>query len=987
MERFVDFLQKIRTSSNYDLKILLDKLIELKKKGVNLKSQNSPIDSNAIWVLINDRCNESIKRNDFQDALRQLNYALKISKIMGNSLITARFLIEIAKIEIDLALMKDAEMHLKKATYLLKDEESYSDLALLNLFKGIIGAQNGHFQDAEIYLNDALTYFRRINDKVGIAKTLNHLARVYFMMGMWAQSIKKLKMAIRYAMDIQNQELVCMFRRNLGIVFLISGNIEKAKREFEKYGDFIDETPQACRAALSVAFYYIHARDWERAESLLNQVQLIAEKYNFQRELATSLEFIGDIKIKRGEYDEAERILNRALQISKEIAPHSDLTSYIHLRLAEVYLAKGKIDEAERYVHIASKIARNSFDRHTFAILQRLLARISLTRKDIGRALDCYNKSIKILGELGEKFEKGQILLEVGNILIKMGEGKNLKKAESFLFQANEIFSALGSNYWKGRALIEIARLKKAENEIEKAFAFLDDAENEFKLAGERKALKEARRVRREFEKALVKEARKTTKNLLLATKLNEATKLSFDQLLIKLIKKVNAERGFVARKDKNGNFRPISCVNITRGDAEEIERALLSKRKTIKVGEITLSTKKANNKQLPNMLMVPFGRGPSLSGFLYIDRDHKKGPFKKTEITFTILYADNFQLKIESQEEEKLKTENLQLKRLLSEKASFSGIITQNYKMLEILEQVQLLANSDIPVLIEGETGTGKELLALALHYEGARRDKKFVAVNCAAIPKELFESELFGHEKGAFTGATDRKLGKFELAHGGTIFLDEVGDLDLTLQAKLLRVLDKHVFQRVGGEENIEVDVRVIAATNQDLTKKIKEGTFREDLYHRLKGARIKLPPLRQRKDDIPILVQYFLEKYGSQRERRYKISTEAMKILMDYDWPGNVRELENEIRKVIALLGESDLITPEILSQEIKQRIKTFREDTHKPDGGFFSYKEALVEALRKNNWVKRRAAKELGVPESTLRRWIRKYGIEETFEVNG
>ncbi|HDI00705.1 MAG TPA: sigma-54-dependent Fis family transcriptional regulator, partial [Firmicutes bacterium] len=237
---------------------------------------------------------------------------------------------------------------------------------------------------------------------------------------------------------------------------------------------------------------------------------------------------------------------------------------------------------------------------------------------------------------------------------------------------------------------------------------------------------------------------------------------------------------------------------------------------------------------------------------------------------------------------------ENVRLRRRLEERYRLEDMVGKGHKMQEVFRLIRTVASSDSTVLLQGETGTGKELAAHAIHELSPRRDGPFVKVSCAALSRELLESELFGHVKGAFTSAVKDKPGKFELADGGTIFLDEVDDIPLELQVKLLRVLQEREFERVGGTRTIRVDVRVIAATKVDLLERVRRGLFREDLYYRLNVVPIRLPPLRERKEDVPLLMEHFLRKLGA--EGRIEMTPEAMKLLMDYDWPGNVRELEN-------------------------------------------------------------------------------------------
>ena len=311
--------------------------------------------------------------------------------------------------------------------------------------------------------------------------------------------------------------------------------------------------------------------------------------------------------------------------------------------------------------------------------------------------------------------------------------------------------------------------------------------------------------------------------------------------------------------------------------------------------------------------------------------------------------------------------------------------IVGRSENILEVCKLLGKVAEKDVSVLIRGESGTGKELIARQLHYNSLRRKNPFVPVNCAAIPRELLESELFGHEKGAFTGALTTKIGKFQLAHGGTIFLDEIGDLDLTLQGKILRVLQEKEIVRVGGTQTIKVDVRVIAATNQDLEQAIKEKRFREDLFYRLNVVPIFLPPLRERKEDIPLLVQHFLKKYHDSARKVIGISPAALQLLQDYNWPGNIRELENVLERALAL-ETSSVISPENLPEEVragpKERVIS---DISAPGLDITTImdnleKDLLLKALEKTHGVKTEAARLLNLSFRSLRYRLKKHKID-------
>jgi two-component system response regulator AtoC len=300
-------------------------------------------------------------------------------------------------------------------------------------------------------------------------------------------------------------------------------------------------------------------------------------------------------------------------------------------------------------------------------------------------------------------------------------------------------------------------------------------------------------------------------------------------------------------------------------------------------------------------------------------------------------------------------------------------------------MELINKVAPIDLTVLITGESGTGKELTASAIHQKSKRNKEPFVKVNCAAIPETLLESELFGHEKGAFTGAHERRIGKFELAHQGTIFMDEIGDMTPATQAKILRLLEQKELERVGGKETLKIDVRVIAATNQDLTQAINEKKFREDLYFRLNVFHIILPPLRDRKEDIPILVDHFIHEANLRLGKEISgISADAMKILLDYQWRGNVRELKNSIERAVALT-EADFITSDVIALSFKETEAGSDLNTPETPMSLSNTleeveRQLIFDALLKTGAVQVEAAKLLGITEKNLWKKIKKHKID-------
>jgi len=312
------------------------------------------------------------------------------------------------------------------------------------------------------------------------------------------------------------------------------------------------------------------------------------------------------------------------------------------------------------------------------------------------------------------------------------------------------------------------------------------------------------------------------------------------------------------------------------------------------------------------------------------------------------------------------------------SSEAGFEQIVGRSAALRRVLREVEVVAPTDSSVLIQGETGTGKELIAQAVHNRSGRRDRPFIKLNCAAIPSGLLESELFGHEKGAFTGAITRKPGRFELADKGTLFLDEVGDIPRELQPKLLRVLQEREFERLGSTRTQQVDVRVIAATHRDLKEMVEEGTFRSDLYYRLHVFPLTIPPLRDRREDIPFIVRHFVDKYSQRMNRQIEtISPRAMAVLKEYAWPGNVRELQNFIERAVILSPGISLRAPlDELRQETVQSSQIHLSTLEQME------REHVLRALKESNWVTggaKGAAAKLGMKRTTLAYRIRKLGI--------
>jgi Nif-specific regulatory protein len=472
------------------------------------------------------------------------------------------------------------------------------------------------------------------------------------------------------------------------------------------------------------------------------------------------------------------------------------------------------------------------------------------------------------------------------------------------------------------------------------------------------------------------------------------------EKVLEILDREVGMKRGSIALLEEKGELTIQYAHGMSEGERqrgryrldEGITGKVVSSGKPVVVPQVSKEpmflnrTRRRDPKQEESFICIPIKNHRRVIGALSILYPFKQNRNFDDAVKFLTIVGSMISqslrlAEIVEQEKAQLADENALLKRELQQKYDFRNIIGTSKEMREVYEQVAQVAHTNTTVLIRGESGTGKELVAHAIHYNSPRSAKPFIKVNCAALPESLIESELFGHEKGSFTGAVARKRGRFELAEGGTMFLDEIGDLSQAMQVKLLRVLQEREFERVGGTETIKVNVRLIAATNVDLEQAVQEGRFRSDLYYRLNVFSIYLPPLRERKTDILLLADHFLEKYSRQNGKRIKrISTPAIDMLMSYHWPGNVRELENVIERT-TLVCESNVIhgyhlPPTLQTAEGSGTVTKMSLD--QAVGAF--EKDLIQDALKTACGNRARAARMLDTTERILGYKVKTYGID-------
>ena len=467
-------------------------------------------------------------------------------------------------------------------------------------------------------------------------------------------------------------------------------------------------------------------------------------------------------------------------------------------------------------------------------------------------------------------------------------------------------------------------------------------------------------------------------------------------------VKLVNAEAGRLFVVDESGKVLGHRLSIGTRGNGLRIRIGqgiigwVLETGRPLIANTPLIDTHFASTDEIPglkirSLLVVPLKIKDTLLGVAQLV-NKIQGNFTEEDREFFTVSCNQVAIALQNAKLEELKKvkdlkerENIHLRGQLGQKVTVENIVGKSRKIKEVISTIKKISKAPYPVLIMGESGVGKELVAKAIHSEGPRRDAPFVVLNCAAIPGELLESELFGYEKGAFTGASQKKLGLFEVANGGSIFLDEIADMSLQSQAKVLRVLQENEIQRLGGMEPIKVDVRVLAASNKCLKDEIEKGNFREDLFYRLNVVPINVPPLRERKEDIPILAQEFLERGCREMGKDiHGFSPDCMRLMQQYTWPGNIRELRNVIERLVTLASPGEMIEVKDLPSEVRNLDIIDKSKKYKLDGGLYAAqaqleKEMIVEALKMAKGNKSKAAELLEINRKVLYDKMANYGI--------
>ncbi len=873
----------------------------------------------------------------------------------------------------------------------------------------------GDLKNAEMRTRDALASYRRGGDREGQIDALNELARVAFIRSDYHAASDSLADAI--SMIVDNPRKHAQLTGNLGRIRLLLGQWNQAEADLNlalAYNQQNNEEISEALNLLSLAYLQLRRREFIASARLLEKANEKITRLDLKRERVIYFEYAGELALERGDSVRAKHILQDAYQAGRMLAPESSLVTQSSRRLAEADLALDNHDEAMKYAQKGLDLSLQLGEKGEIAMTRVVIARIFAARGEFTDAVEHIRAAVELARQVGDPFDLARTLLVCAEIKMSSGSDEH-EVIRASLDEAARIFKKLKLEFWQAETDFRSGMFACQRGDLSRGFRKISRAEKLFMALDDRPKV----RAVSQFLHSLTDQAValavseenefKVFGNLISKPEVQDLKTIQIDDVLKALIRKTNANRALIYSPDFEGtpivaswqltpqqvkkfsdSFQPLMGQEIS----QVRPTLLLDCRRDPYVNGLFPDTPEA----IASVIVVPFTMADQCTRYLYVDKlsvDNMLNPFSQAELNFAVGFTDLIAFKSAELQKMKLMEDNRRLKAQLMEKAAFPNIITRSNKMLETLAQLRQVIDSPISITIEGETGTGKDLLARAIHYNSIRRNKRFISVNCAALPETLLESELFGYKRGAFTGADRDKPGLFEEADGGTFFLDEVADMPLSIQAKVLRVLESKELVRLGETVPRKADVRIISATNKDLKEQMAKSLFRQDLYYRLSALSYLLAPLRDRKEDIPLLVDHFLE------ESHKRVSQETMKALVAYDWPGNVRELENEMKKMILLAGDNDEIGIDLLAVKISGRQpgstavavpagngagQTVDENVNFGDTySLYDYlafweKKFIIKALREQRGIKKHAAATLNIPESTLRLKIKQYNID-------
>jgi Nif-specific regulatory protein len=897
-----------------------------------------------------------------------------------------------------------AEACVRHITETLLDRSSAQELARAQKSHGIVAMRRGDWDGATRSFESALAGFRVLEDRVGMAQCLNNLGLMAKNLGRLVEAREHLQAAVTHHEESGDAASVGVSLYNLGLVEFKLGEWESAREHFVRAARLLEGIGnqwEVARVCLNLGNYHRLKRDWAEAQAQYARASAIVEQLGEARERVLVNEFLGDLAFSIEAHEEARRLYLQALEGGARLAPRGDLVLEALRRLADLESNVGRLEDARRYAEQGLALSESLGEEYERGILVRIRARIEAAEGDVAAADESYAESLAMSERCGVPFECAVTRLERASFCIE--HIVNLEAAGRDLNDARRAFERIGADYEAGHAYLLAAKLETVcDHPTGEARHHLQTAMELLERVGSEEDQAELLAVHRDIDR-LLEETALSARNDLAA--LNEAVArvhgardpaARVRALERALEERMNADRAALLIADpETGVLAPAPESSLPDGADRTVLSLVAALREKSSLGAKPLVSTSpmrdprfaglagAHTESLGSVVFMPLISEGEFVGGLYVDIRADAGYFRQPELDFLVAFANTATVAVQEMQLEAVRVENRELRRQLSKRSGFEGIITQNRRMLEILDLVERVGDSRSTVLLEGETGTGKELFARAIHEVSGRRTHPFLAVNCTALSRDVLESELFGHLKGSFTDAKRDKVGLFEKADGGTILLDEIDKTSRDFQEQLLRVVDQGEVKPVGSSHVRNVDVRILCASNQPLRALVDAGRFLPDLYYRLRVIRIELPPLRERPEDIPLLIEHFLDEFRTRKNVR-GFTPAAMKRLVAYSWPGNVRDLRHEVERAVTIADPEASIDVPALSPEVQGAsvLPAVVLSAHESlQQRIESIERELVEhALRKTSGNRSHAAKLLGLSRRGLLNKIARYAID-------
>jgi len=955
------------------------------------------------------------RRGEHDSALARLREARGVARVLQDSRTMARIAARLGPTLLELGRYRSARRYARYAYAVLRDTDDHRTVGRVVVALGLCSMRLGRPHDAIEWFQSAVATFRRIDDTEGLVSALNNLGLVYKNLREWREATRFLEQALELDNKAGLYARMGSHNQNLGLIRYRLGQWDLAAENFRLSLKIARETGNAQGEAtglLALGMLARRRRQFDRAEDHFRRGLELAHQSNAQRESLLAREFLGELELDRGNPAQAASILEPALAEALRAAPRGDMAAELEIRLGMALLGLDRHDEARAHLLRGLALSESIGDRIEQSIAERALARLDAATGNLASAEMHLNSAAQCFESLGETYELALTLITRGEALFLAPSSVRLRTAlepvADAARRAAALFRQLGVLPLAAESLLTLARLEAEREHYDQALGLLEQAEQWLAESGDVATEDRAVALRRELERQYVAVSLSTCNEF---RALEEANRLfretsDMDGLLAQTVKLAvehsGGDRGFVAFSGGGGRLDVVAQHGLGRDRARRVLRVLetvigdrlgdggplFSSRVVADPRFNAAITDSLDG--VGSLVCVPLNFPSQSIGLVYVDRlnDSLLGPFRQRELNLLAVLANSAAVAIVEAQRSLLLAENRELRDRLKPTPGVDRVVSRSSEMAGILNLLAKVGDSNATILLAGETGTGKGLLAQVVHEMSTRRDRPFVQVNCAALPEQLLESELFGYVQGAFTGATRDKTGLFEEANGGTIFLDEIEKIPESVQAKLLHVLDRSEIRPVGSTRSRKVDARVICATGCDLRDRIKAGRFLEDLYYRLNDITVRVPALRERREDIPILVQHFLEQFARQMEKPVAgLDPEVMRVFLDHPWRGNVRELEKTLKRMVVLADEGETLGLSLLPPEMREA-----QPAESAAGGPTTSgrslrnniseleRKMIAEALERTRWNKARAARDLGLSYPTLLTKIRSLQIE-------